>query len=596
MPLPFRSRVSSLSSALVLVMLAGCSTTDGDVVSPPDEDGGTDTLVDFDTATDSGADATEDSFDATKVDTGADVTADTTAVETAGADVTGEDGFDSSGLDVSPSDALPDTTPSTCTDGGDAAPADAGTPLGAVLEKTGVAGKVLLKGMVVTPDTAFAGEVLVEGDIITCVAASCAASAGSATASVVQTNGIILPGMIDAHNHILFDIMDETDWSPTKSYMNHNQWTAEPRYSAMVDAKQYLNGEAGSTADLGCEMDKYGELKGLVAGTTSIVGAANPTNRACYGTLARTIDQTPNGLGADKIQVATLFPATSAADGVCGNFTDGSTDAYLIHIAEGVDATALAEFTKLGTITTTDNCLYNPKTTIVHGTALGTTELTTMATNSMGLVWSPRSNVFLYGAGIDLTKTTNIPFAISKGINVSIAPDWSMGGSQNMLDELRFADKVDNTAWGNILTTKMLVQMATSNAAKNLGLSAKLGSIAVGLKADLMVISGDPAAPYDAVLAARPRDVQLVMVGGVALVGALPLQPIAPSSPACETLDVCCATKFICVAAPGGTTTNKFGQTFAEIQTALSTGLSSYDALGLTTYKFAPLTPVVRCE
>ena len=97
-------------------------------------------------------------------------------------------------------------------------------------------------------------------------------------------------------------------------------------------------------------------------------------------------------------------------------------------------------------------------------------------------------------------------------------------------------------------------------------------------------------------LAARPRDVQLVMVGGVALVGAPALQPIAPASPACELLDVCCATKFVCVAASGGTPTNKFGQTFAEIQAALSKGLTDYDALALTAYKFAPLTPVVRCE
>ena len=50
------------------------------------------------------------------------------------------------------------------------------------------------------------------------------------------------------------------------------------------------------------------------------------------------------------------------------------------------------------------------------------------------------------------------------------------------------------------------------------------------------------------------------------------------------------------MAASGGTTTNKFAQTFAEIQTALSSGLTAYDALALTAYKFAPLTPVVRCE
>ena len=74
-----------------------------------------------------------------------------------------------------------------------------------------------------------------------------------------------------------------------------------------------------------------------------------------------------------------------------------------------------------------------------------------MAARGMSLVWSPRSNVFLYGGGTDLTKTTNIPLALAKGINVALAPDWSIGGSQNLLDELRFADQVDDTVWGNVI-------------------------------------------------------------------------------------------------------------------------------------------------
>jgi cytosine/adenosine deaminase-related metal-dependent hydrolase len=461
-------------------------------------------------------------------------------------------------------------------------------------------GKVLLRGTVVGPDTFYVGEVLVEGDTITCAAASCASMAGAATATIVDTHGIIFPGLIDTHNHILFDIFDETHWSPTKSYTNHNQWTAEARYSAMVDAKQWLNNEAGPTPrpGIGCELDKFGELKGLVAGTTSIAGSANAANRACYGSLARTIDQTPNGLPDDKVQMATLFPTAAAATGVCGNFTDGSTDAYLIHIAEGTDATALAEFAKLGSITTPASCLYAPKTTIVHGTALGDAELTTMATNGMGLTWSPRSNVFLYGGGTDLTKTTNIPLAISKGINVALAPDWSMGGSQNLLDELRFADKVDNGAWGDKLTPKMLFAMVTKNAAKNLGLSAVLGSIEVGKKADLMVISGlgmSVSAPYDALLAATPREVRLVMVGGVTLYGDVEVKSLGPAAPGCETLDVCCGSKFACVAVAGGTATDKLGQTYAEITAAIAKGLTDYDALALTAWKFAPSTPLVRC-
>ena len=256
---------------------------------------------------------------------------------------------------------------------------------------------------------------------------------------------------------------------------------------------------------LGCEMDKYGEIKGLIAGTTSIVGAANPADKGCYGSLARTIDQSPNGLPDDKVQVATLFPNATSADAVCKNFASGSTDAYVIHVGEGVDATAL-----------------------------GDAELTAMAASGTSLVWSPQSNVFLYGQGTDLTKTANVPLARSKGINVALAPDWSIGGSVNLLDELRFANKVDDGVWGNVLSSKDLVEMVTVNAAKALKLDGVIGSLAVGMRADIMVIGGDATAPYDALLASTPGDVRLVMVDGVALYGDVQLEPLGPSSPGCE--------------------------------------------------------------
>jgi 5-methylthioadenosine/S-adenosylhomocysteine deaminase len=329
---------------------------------------------------------------------------------------------------------------------------------------------VLLKGTVVTPDQVFAGEVLVTGDTITCAAASCPAPDGAA---IVDTKGLIFPGLIDAHNHILFDIFDEDDWAPTQSYKNHNQWTADARYKAMVDAKQYLNGESNSPYH-GCEMDKYGELKGLIAGTTSILGAAIPTNKGCYGSLARTIDQKANDLPTDKIQTAVAVP--SSGDSVCTNITTDKTDAYVVHVAEGVDQSALNEFAKLGSSTMTPGCLYAPETTIVHGLALGDPELSIMASEGMNLVWSPRSNSFLYSGGqITVEASAKIPLARDKGINIALGPDWSLGGSQNLLDELRFAEQVNQTLWAGEISKAELVRMVTINAAKALGLGAVLG-------------------------------------------------------------------------------------------------------------------------
>jgi 5-methylthioadenosine/S-adenosylhomocysteine deaminase len=467
--------------------------------------------------------------------------------------------------------------------------------MGAAVTTAGVAGRVLLKGTVVTPDQVLQGEVLIEGDTITCVGVSCAGTSGATTAAVVDTHGIILPGLIDTHNHILFDIFDENDWAPRMSYQNHNQWPSEARYAALTDAKAYLNGETTTSPyDLGCELDKYGEIKGLIAGTTSIVGAAVPANRRCYGSLARTIDQTPNGLTDDRVQVATLFPATSAADTACANLTSGATDGYLIHVAEGVNDTVRKEFGTLGTISTTDNCLYSPKTTIVHGTDLSDAEFTIMGTAGMSLVWSPRSDVFLYGGGTDLLATTNIPLALSKGINVAIGPNWSIGGSTNLLEELRFAHETDKALWGNQLTPKMLVQMATTNAAKALGLGAVLGSLEVGKKADITVLSGDTCSPYDAIVRATPSDVRMVFVGGTLLYGDPGVQSLAPATPGCEALSVCGSNKFICAAT--ATATDKLGQAFAQIQSNLTTALSEYDALNLSQWDFSPLAPIVKCQ
>lgn len=463
--------------------------------------------------------------------------------------------------------------------------------------------------MVVTPDQAFQGEVLVVNDLIACVGATCAGDPSAPSATVIDTHGIIMPGMIDTHNHIQFDIFDEDDWSPKKAYDNHNQWTAEDQYTAMVDAKQCLNGEAVCPNDLpklalGCELVKYGEIKGLIAGTTAIVGAASPANKTCYESVVRTIDQGPNDLADDKVQVATLEPSSGATlNAVCTNIQSDKTDAYLPHIGEGKpgNATALTEFAKLHDLTSDPTpgvgCLYTDETAIVHGTSFGDTEFMTMAANLMDLVWSPRSNVFLYGAGSDFNQTTDIGTALSYGINVALGCDWSMGGSPNLLEEMRFADTVDEARW-QTLSTHDLVDMTTKNAAKVLALDGQLGSLEVGKKADITVIFGDTQNPYDAIFSATPREVRLVMIDGIPRYGDIELISLGPAVPGCETIDICCRSKFMCIAETGN---GGIDQTFPEIQQALTDGLALIDAAGKTYgsppvhYDFVPLTPIVKC-
>ncbi len=445
---------------------------------------------------------------------------------------------------------------------------------------------LILKGVVVAPAGPFLGEVLVVGSKIECAQASCESEPLAQGATVLDTHGFIYPGLVDAHNHGIFNLFDGTDWAPTKLYHNHNQWTAEVRYQQMIDAKHYLAGELNSPVDYRCEMDKYAEVKALVSGTTSMVVAPG-TALGCFSSVIRTIDTPESGLAKDNIQTSISVPAAASAQSVCNNFASGKTGAYVIHIAEGIDSTALNEFATLSG--RASGCLLAPETTIVHGTALGLPEFTTMQAHDMKLVWSPRSNMFLYG------DTTKINLALQAGVTIALAPDWSMGGSVNLLEELRFAHSTDVSKFGGILSNQMLFEMVTINAAKALASDSEIGSIEVGKRADLMVLSGDQSKDaYDALLSAVPANVSLVFVDGQARYGDLAWMSYGPSSPGCETISICGADKFVCVAESASS--NKLNQTFADITSTLDSAISAYDGLSGISPGFAPIAPIVECQ
>ena len=477
--------------------------------------------------------------------------------------------------------------------------------------EVGTAAAIRLQGLLLTPTGAVEGEVLIVGDTIVCVNSSCANHNEAAEAWVINTKGVISPGLIDTHNHILFDVFDEDDWVPTLpstcsttedcknssaycssnacacvngscKYTNHNDWPKESEYGLMLDYKQCMEDASqgkpdwcpqvlDESGDVKCEMQKWGELKGLIAGTTAIVGLPG-TSAKCVSSLARSVDVSQNDLDDDKIQTSALFPPSgSSANGVCNNFADGDTNAYLIHVGEGTDQDALDEFSDLFTLTSAAGCLYSSKTAITHGTAFGPDEFSVMAEFGMNLIWSPASNNALYGV------TTNIPQAIEAGITVALAPDWSMGGSQNILDEIRAADSWDNMHWGDTLSASDFFEMTTSNAAKALGLDSVLGHLEEGYIADIVVFSATGNSAYDAITAATPTDIRLVMVGGTPLFGDPALEDIVPATPGCEMIDLCGTLRFLCVAEDSSA--DKLDQTYAEIESALNNALLEIDNL-----------------
>jgi hypothetical protein len=179
-------------------------------------------------------------------------------------------------------------------------------------------------------------------------------------------------------------------------------------------------------------------------------------------------------------------------------------EALFIHLAEGTDATAEEEFTFMQS-----QSLLNPKGVVIHGVPLSPADFRAMAVNGTGLVWSPRSNLELYG------KTADVLAALDAGVEIALAPDWAITGSSNMLAELKVAAQWNREQLGGRLTDRQLIDMVTSVPAHIAGVEDNVGSISVGLRADIIVINGDHNNPLRAVIDATAAEVELVFIDGV---------------------------------------------------------------------------------
>ncbi len=413
---------------------------------------------------------------------------------------------------------------------------------------------LLLRGAVVTPAGIIdPGEVLIDKDNIVCVAASCAGETQAKGATLVTTGGIIFPGLIDSHNHTQYNYLPV--WKHSKLFSNHNQWQGNAEYKTFIDPHRTLDNT------LMCEMVKYGEIRSLIAGTTMIQGTPN---RKCSNTLIRNADLRYHGFGdVDTIRtnvlgIGNVDPAD--AQKLRDEFTSGKTQAYVLHLGEGIDETARKEFDKLEALG-----LLLPQVVIIHGTALGMPEFTKMKAAKMPLIWSPSSNLDLYGG------TNDIATVKALGIHMSLAPDWTPSGAPNILDELRVAHKYDTEHLGTTFTAKDLFEMVTIKPAEALGFDKEIGTLEVGKRADVLVLRGDAKKPYEALLAAHLTDVRLVIVAGKALYGDPSfLTGLAPNA-YCESVTICKAAKMLCVK-ESESADNLLNESFTDIETKLAAG------------------------
>jgi hypothetical protein len=127
-------------------------------------------------------------------------------------------------------------------------------------------------------------------------------------------------------------------------------------------------------------------------------------------------------------------------------------------------------------------------------------------------VWSPFSNLLLYGRTLDLAHLRR------SGVTFSIGCDWAPTGSKNLLQELKVA-RHEVARQGADYTSEELVRAVTASAAAVTGWQDLLGVLRKDALADILVIEGTGGDAFDHLIDATEAAIRLVVIDGRARYG-----------------------------------------------------------------------------
>ncbi|MGC4116114.1 MAG: lamin tail domain-containing protein [Myxococcales bacterium] len=185
--------------------------------------------------------------------------------------------------------------------------------------------------------------------------------------------------------------------------------------------------------------------------------------------------------------------------------------------------------------------LMTAKTSFIHGIAATPVDASLIAAQGARLIWSPRSNVSLYG------DTASIPMYMRMGVLVALGTDWLPSGSMNLLRELQCAADLNDTYFDHFLSDEQLWMLVTANAARATATDDVIGILKPGLVADISVFAKKGHVDHRAVIEASPSSVALVLRAGKVLYGDANAVSALAQASQCETLSVCGVDKRVCV-------------------------------------------------
>lgn len=293
---------------------------------------------------------------------------------------------------------------------------------------------------------------------------------------VDATGLLLLPGLINAHDHLDFALFPRLGRGP---YPSARAWAEDIYQPDKPPIREHLSVSKEQRL-------RWGGLKNLLSGVTT-VAHHNPYEEDVFD----------DGFPVRVVKRYGWAHSLGFASDIQGRFQATAPDVpFLVHAGEGTDDASRGEIYALDRLGPLD-----ARTVLVHAVAFGVKEIQLAENRGVSIAWCPSSNLFLLG------KTLGREVWDS-GLKVALGTDSSLTAEGSLLDELRIAQRTSG------LPAARLFEMVTTEAACVLRLHRGAGSIAEGAAADLLLIPHRGENPSATLLKATSSEVEIIFIGG----------------------------------------------------------------------------------
>lgn len=362
-------------------------------------------------------------------------------------------------------------------------------------------------------------------------------------------NCIIMPGLVNTHSHLAMTVLRGiADDLPLKQWLEEHIWPAEKEHvnrdvvrlgTELAAAEQLLAGVTTTTdmyffGDEVCSVLADAGMRGVVA--ESLIGFATPRCATSDEMIEKQRD-----LIAAYCKHPLIVPSVAAHSPYSVSAKDLVREAELaeefgvpmqIHLSEtSWEVEQLLREKGMSPVAyLADLGVLSDRTVAAHCVHVSPEDIGLLAEFEAGVSHNPVSNLKL-GSGI-----SPVPALVAAGVKVGLGTDGAASNNTlNLLRDMQIAALLHKGTTGDptVLPARAMIEMATVQGARVLGLANRIGTLTEGREADLICVKveGPHAAPmYDPlshlVFAARATDVRHVVIRGRIIVRNRALQTL----------------------------------------------------------------------